>query len=92
VWDGRRFGLVPGQDFDNLIDVRDKHIHATQRKAWNLAFSGSAVKDYQEILRRTGEELFSLLYKEATAPTSASGGPTVDIARWVSYFAYVLSG
>ncbi|KAH6904455.1 high nitrogen upregulated cytochrome P450 monooxygenase 2 [Coprinopsis sp. MPI-PUGE-AT-0042] len=92
IWDGRRFGLVPGQDFDNLIDVRDKHIHASQRKPWNLAFSGAAVKDYQQILERTGEELFGLLHKVATSPSAEAGVPTVDIARWVSYFAFDFMG
>lgn len=89
VWDGRRTGTLPGQNYGSLIDVRDKTIHTTRRKPWNQAFSGAAVKDYQVILERTGEELSTLLRKAATTTPSGETA-TVDIARWVSYFAYVL--
>ncbi|KAH6904432.1 high nitrogen upregulated cytochrome P450 monooxygenase 2 [Coprinopsis sp. MPI-PUGE-AT-0042] len=87
IWDGRRTGTLPGRDYGSLIDIRDKHVHSVRRKQWNQAFTGAAVKDYQQILERTGEELSSLLSKVATTPDA-----TVDIARWVSYFAFDFMG
>ncbi|TFK27311.1 cytochrome P450 [Coprinopsis marcescibilis] len=86
LWDGRRFGLVD-RVWDSLVEARDVEIHAELRKPWNDAFSAGPVRDYQAILAMRGERLAELLHQ-----TCGGGSTTVDIAKWISYFAFDFMG
>ncbi|KAG2005799.1 cytochrome P450 [Coprinopsis cinerea AmutBmut pab1-1] len=92
IWDGRRFGLMPDCAYDSLIDVRDLGIHAQLRKPWNEAFSSGPVKEYHQLLHKRGEELSTQLYKIATSTGASGDVPSVNLVKWINYFAFDFMG
>ncbi|KAF8153962.1 cytochrome P450 [Crassisporium funariophilum] len=91
LWDGRRFAQTEAQkDYDNIVDLRDPDIHAQLRKPWNKAFTAEPMKDYEELLIPRVMQLISQL-KEVCAKSN-SGVGSVDMAKWVSCFAFDFIG
>ncbi|TFK27312.1 high nitrogen upregulated cytochrome P450 monooxygenase 2 [Coprinopsis marcescibilis] len=87
IWDGRRFGLLENQNWDSLIDCRNQEEHNKLRKPWNQAFSGGPIKDYQPILEERGQQLVNFLNDACV-----DGHGTLDIAKWISCFAFDFMG
>jgi len=52
-----------------------------QRRAWDKAFNGSALKDYEQLLIKRIQELLEHLEPRARS------GEVVDMSRWMKYFA-----
>ena len=63
-----------------LLDVRE---HARRRRAWSRAFSGAALKGYEEIMGRRVEQLAELFARHA-----AEGRPA-DVGKCLGAFTYV---
>ncbi len=64
-----------------LIAIMDPIEHARRRKPWNRAFSTAALKEYQPIVTRRTAQLIEGLMGEVG---------TTDLAKWISYYAYVV--
>ena len=62
--------------------------HAQLRKPWSNAFTNASLKDYEEILIGRAAQLVEAVERICERPDE-SGWAKVDIARWISYFAYV---
>ncbi|KAJ7508590.1 high nitrogen upregulated cytochrome P450 monooxygenase 2 [Mycena galericulata] len=85
IWDGRR---SPKSTFYALIGVRDTAMHLRRRRIWNKAFNTQHVKAYEPILRKRLDQLLTALQvKSDSNPNSP-----VDLAEWVSFFAYDFMG
>ena len=63
-----------------LDGLRDYNVHGSRRKAWTLAMSTSALKDYEHIIREKTNELMDGLSKYQ--------GETVDLSHWMNLFGY----
>ena len=63
-----------------LISQRDPVEHARRRKPWTRAFSTTALKEYEPIIRKRAVQLCEALGNEK--------GST-DLARWFTYFTCV---
>ena len=72
-------------DYDNrgpiasLLHITHPAPHAKRRRMWMKAFTGAALKDYEQITIRRMRELIEALQKRQSE--------IVDIARWMEYFA-----
>lgn len=82
VWDGRR---SPKSTFYALIGVRNTEIHLRRRRVWNKAFNTSHVKAYEPILRNRLDQLLNALQTKG----ELNANSPVDLAEWISFFAYV---
>ncbi|KAI0067779.1 cytochrome P450 [Artomyces pyxidatus] len=76
-----------------LIGMRHTGEHARRRRPWNRAFTGSALKDYEDIVtkrsRQLAERLDGLIHSQGELPGS---GAVLDLGAWLSYFATDLMG
>lgn len=80
-WEARNF--VPGS-LPLLIGLRDPLEHTQRRKIWNHAFTSESVKDYEGIIAKRALEL------AAHVELQSRQDSTVNIAKWITYFAYEL--
>jgi len=55
-------------------------LHSKQRRAWDKAFNGSALKDYEQLFLKRLQELLEHLESRARS------GEVVDISRWMKHF------
>lgn len=62
-------------------------IHTQLRRPWNKSFSPAPLKDYEELLVPRAYQLIQEL--ERVCEETPSGFGEVDMAKWVSFFAYV---
>ncbi|PPQ83271.1 hypothetical protein CVT25_004010 [Psilocybe cyanescens] len=83
VWDGRH---SPKRKEVSLIGIRDTTEHLQRRKVWNRAFNISRIKKYEPILRVRVDQLVDAL--QDLSKTNAQ----VDLAEWMSSFAYDFMG
>ncbi|KAG7094273.1 hypothetical protein E1B28_007877 [Marasmius oreades] len=83
LWDGRR---MPHSKGTAHIGIRDTTEHMKRRKPWNKAFSTSRIKAYEPIMRARLHQLLESLDDEADKKRS------VDLAKWLSFFAYDFMG
>ncbi|KAF8970538.1 high nitrogen upregulated cytochrome P450 monooxygenase 2 [Flammula alnicola] len=91
MWDGRKFAQTEAQqDYDNIIDLRDPILHAQLRKPWNKAFSAEPMKDYEALLMPRIMQINSQL--KEICMKSEHGIGRVDIAKWISCFAFDFIG
>ncbi|TEB20865.1 hypothetical protein FA13DRAFT_200624 [Coprinellus micaceus] len=91
IWDARRNRqLGKDREYHAVIDVRDLKVHAQLRRRWNEAFSSDPLKDYQETLTKRTQELCEHL--EGQCKNAASGVAVVDLAKWISFFAFDFMG
>ncbi|KAF5379710.1 hypothetical protein D9615_005671 [Tricholomella constricta] len=77
-WDGR---IPEAQTVKPMIALRDKTEHTRRRRPWTRAFSTAALKGYEDIITTRCVELVETL---------AHQEGTVDMAQWISFFAYDL--
>ncbi|KAG6853238.1 hypothetical protein C0991_005825 [Blastosporella zonata] len=77
VWDGQFADQI---EHRTLVGIRDPRVHARIRRLWARGFTPEAVQSYQSILDKRVGQLVELL--------TARAGQTVDIAKWISWFAY----
>ncbi|KAI0688711.1 cytochrome P450 [Cytidiella melzeri] len=66
-----------------LIACQDPIEHARRRRPWNRAFNTNALRDYQPIITRRATQLVEALRIQAG---------NVDLAQWISFFAYDFMG
>ncbi|KAJ7822180.1 high nitrogen upregulated cytochrome P450 monooxygenase 2 [Mycena olivaceomarginata] len=85
IWDGRR---SPKSTFYALIGVRNTEIHLRRRRVWNKAFNTSHVKAYEPILRNRLDQLLNALQTKG----ELNANSPVDLAEWISFFAYDFMG
>ncbi|EKM50335.1 uncharacterized protein PHACADRAFT_201174 [Phanerochaete carnosa HHB-10118-sp] len=85
-------GLPKGPYYDtrlydgepSLEGIRDPALHAVRRRPWTRAMNSASMKYYEELIYNTVGDLVSGLKERV-------GGP-VDIADWMSLFAYDFMG
>ena len=65
------------QPIPSLIALRDPAAHARRRRSWNRAFSGAALKEYEQMFRQRGTQLVEALSRQEGV---------VDLAEWIGYF------
>ena len=73
----------------NLTAVLDLHEHAKRRRPWNRAFSISAIKGYEPLIRRRLLQLVEGLAKEAAE--TESDAKSVSILEWMKLYACVVT-
>ena len=62
----------------SLVDVRE---HARRRRPWNRAFSSASLKEFTPVIANRVHQLVTTL--------RSHDGQVVDLAMWISYYAYV---
>ncbi|KAG7090416.1 hypothetical protein E1B28_009535 [Marasmius oreades] len=83
IWEVRK---LPNSDEIAHIGMRNTTKHLQRRKLWNRAFATSSIKEYEPIMRNRLLQLLGNLDNEADK------GRSVDLAKWMSYFAYDFMG
>ncbi|KDR74133.1 hypothetical protein GALMADRAFT_250969 [Galerina marginata CBS 339.88] len=83
IWAGRH---SPKRKNYSIISIRNTNEHLQRRKVWNRAFGMSRIKKYEPILRNRLDQLVDAL-QVALKPNGS-----VDIAEWMSFFAYDFMG
>jgi cytochrome P450 len=66
------------------VTLRDNSEHAIRRRVWDQAFTPSAVKSYDPLLRNRIDQLMSQL--------STRLGQPVDIAEWIGFLSIDFMG
>ncbi len=61
-----------------------------QRKPWNRAFSSAALKEYEGLLATRAKQLISCI-EDRIHGSDRKDAAVLDMAKWFSYFAYVLN-
>ncbi|KAF9269323.1 high nitrogen upregulated cytochrome P450 monooxygenase 2 [Marasmius fiardii PR-910] len=84
LWDGRR---LPHSTTVSHIGIRNTSEHLKRRKPWNKAFTTSRIKAYEPIMRARLLQL-----QEKLDDRAALTGKSVDLAQWLSFFAYDFMG
>ncbi|KAJ7653938.1 cytochrome P450 [Mycena polygramma] len=89
LWQGRRISGKKGAGSKeaargNLIGSRDTKLHAEARKAWNRAFTPTAIRGYEPMLIRRVAQLVEALGGEK--------GRSIDLSQWLSFFAFDFMG
>jgi len=64
----------------SIVFVRDTALHAKQRRTWDKDFSGSTLKDYEQLLIERTQELLENLESRTRL------GESVDMSRRMKYF------
>src|SRR6266404_3140763 len=82
------FDSLPGRP--SLASQRDPVMHVHQRKPWNRAFSSVSLKEYEGILAKRARQLLSCI-EDRIHRSGQKDGVVLDMAKWFSYFAYVLN-
>ncbi|KAI0050676.1 high nitrogen upregulated cytochrome P450 monooxygenase 2 [Auriscalpium vulgare] len=78
-----------------LVGLRKHEEHSRRRKAWNRAFTTTAVKGYEEIVVKRTRQLIERLENLSLQRDSLKGkslGAILDLGQWLSYFATDLMG
>ncbi|KAG6845405.1 hypothetical protein H0H87_009752 [Tephrocybe sp. NHM501043] len=75
-WDGQ---FADQKEFRSLVGLRNPQAHARLRRIWSRGFTPGALRSYQPILNRRVDQLLEHL--------AAHTGETVDLAKWISWFA-----
>jgi cytochrome P450 len=68
----------------SIFATRSKKVHSARRKAWDRAFNGAALANYEP-------ELFQLISTTIAQMRSLNGKPT-DAAAWGRWFAFDAMG
>ncbi|KAJ7183184.1 cytochrome P450 [Mycena filopes] len=76
-WDGR---MPENKTVRSLLGLRDPDEHSRRRRIWNRAFSASALKDYDVIVRNRLAQ-----FEEILADNS---GRSLDLSQWIARFTY----
>ncbi|KAF9269322.1 high nitrogen upregulated cytochrome P450 monooxygenase 2 [Marasmius fiardii PR-910] len=83
LWDGRK---MPNSSVIAHIGIRDTAEHLKRRKPWNKAFTTARIKAYEPIMKARLLQMLESLDNEAEKRR------TVDLAKWMSFFAYDFMG
>ncbi|KAH9481263.1 Cytochrome P450 67 [Psilocybe cubensis] len=83
IWSGRH---TPKRKHYSLISIRNMAEHLRRRKVWNRAFSIPRIKNYEPILRKRLDQLVDALQ------AASRSNKHVDLAEWMSFFAYDFMG
>lgn len=78
MWDSRRNPIAP-----TVLDSRSRTEHAQLRVPWTHALSIASVRDYQPAIVKRVSQLADRLEQFALA------GETVNLVKYMSFFAYV---
>jgi cytochrome P450 len=65
----------------SLLALRDPEEHSRRRRIWNRAFSASALKEYDVVIRNRLAQLVEIL--------DDSSGKSIDLSQWMGRFMYV---
>ncbi|KAJ7039626.1 cytochrome P450 [Mycena alexandri] len=76
-WDGR---MPENKKVRSLFALRDPEEHSRRRRIWNRAFSASALKDYDVVVRNRLAQLQEIL--------ADNSGKSVDLSQWIARFTY----
>ncbi|KAJ7746377.1 cytochrome P450 [Mycena metata] len=76
-WDGR---MPENKKVRSLFALRDPEEHNRRRRIWNRAFSASALKDYDVVVRNRLAQLQEIL--------ADNSGKSVDLSQWIARFTY----
>ncbi|KAI0265036.1 high nitrogen upregulated cytochrome P450 monooxygenase 2 [Gloeopeniophorella convolvens] len=68
-----------------LIEQRDPVLHLQQRKSWNLAFSSTALKEYETVVARRTRQLVARL-QGIILDSGQKDGAAVDVCAWMNFF------
>ncbi|KAG6899968.1 hypothetical protein C0993_004736 [Termitomyces sp. T159_Od127] len=77
VWDGQ---FADQKEFRSLVGLRDPKAHARLRRIWSRGFTPASLRSYQSILDMRLKQLLNHLGMRT--------GTTIDLAKWMSWFAY----
>ncbi len=69
-------------DTKSLLNIADPVEHAVRRRTWKRALNGTALKDYEDILKSKVQQLMGCLAQRQNQ--------AIDISEWMSFFGYVL--
>lgn len=67
----------PADEAVTILTTRDIRVHAELRKVWNRAFTPTALKGYDDIMRKRTLQLLERLEQQAG---------TLDLGKWISYY------
>ncbi|KAJ7164017.1 cytochrome P450 [Mycena crocata] len=76
-WDGR---MPENKTVRSLLSLRDPEEHSRRRRIWNRAFSASALKEYDLVVRNRLAQLVEIL--------SDNNGTSIDLSQWIGRFMY----
>ncbi len=68
-----------------LVALQDPIVHMHQRKHWNLAFSSTAMKEYEVIVAKRIRELVGCL-EGLLQRSDEEASAVVDVNKWFKYF------
>jgi cytochrome P450 len=74
-WDGR---LPENKTVRSLFSLRNPEEHSRRRRIWNRAFTASALKEYDLVVRNRLAQLVEIL--------TDSSGQSVDLSLWMGRF------
>ncbi|KAF8802455.1 cytochrome P450 [Phlegmacium glaucopus] len=77
-WEGR---FPKNQPVQSLIAIRNKQEHMRRRQPWTRAFSTSALKDYETMVKNRSLQLVEMLLAKGLKET-------VDLSKYISHFSY----
>ncbi|KDR74026.1 hypothetical protein GALMADRAFT_269528 [Galerina marginata CBS 339.88] len=91
LWEGQIVTPANRRNKSNsLISVPDLRRHAQLRKPWNKAFGTAPMNDFGEILIKKASELSDHLME--ICKSSVDRHAHLDLAKWISYFAFDFMG
>ncbi|KAF8991582.1 cytochrome P450, partial [Cyathus striatus] len=82
LWEGRWSSTI----IHTLIVIRDQKEHMQRRKYWSKALNVARIKEYRPALKKRVDQLVGILRTKAIERTP------IDLAEWVSFFAYDFMG
>ncbi|KAJ7116435.1 cytochrome P450 [Mycena epipterygia] len=76
-WDGR---MPENKTVRSLLSLRDPEVHSARRRIWNRAFSASALKEYDVVVRNRLAQLVEIL--------TDNSGQSMDLSKWIARLMY----
>ncbi|KAJ7650724.1 cytochrome P450 [Roridomyces roridus] len=76
-WDGRN---PENKKVRSLLGLRDPEEHQRRRRIWHRAFSASALKEYDLVVRNRLSQLVEILVDNS--------GKSMDLTQWMGHFMY----
>lgn len=65
----------------SLLSLRDPDVHSARRRIWNRAFSATALKEYEVVVRNRLTQLVEIL--------TDNSGQSMDLSKWIARLMYV---
>ncbi|KAJ6630962.1 cytochrome P450 [Mycena sp. CBHHK59/15] len=76
-WDGR---MPENKTVRSILSLRNPEEHSRRRRIWNRAFSASALKEYDVVVKNRLVQFVEIINDNA--------GQSIDLTQWMGWFMY----